>query len=662
MRAGESDREERNMRCSVSLNCGLLVSVSPSVFLRSLFVTLSFFSKRECVWMVKEDMKEARCRVSLSVLACQGWNRCCYLLIIVVECLCVLRFCFSRCVSAWLFARLQVGRAVLMLSFRYVMSMASDGKENDTSSPSSDQSLNYRLTEQHSAQQKCNRASKHNSHISTMTKQASNIIDICYCPLSRGLSWSLSKRECPEACRPSVHCVAAPSFLPLPIHFVFFHHVDCLSNAFRRTSERDRMGEQQHQQEKTKTAAKAKQEWRERWTLNFEKKRNPNNWKLKREAKSRVWAETQDKTIDRRRDKRERETGWSAVYCCGQTRNNFSHCATFFLVQRSESISQPWAEVMMSRSSKRSSRSIKVSKILSNTRLTKVRLVFIVSVHGLFFSFPFTPFCFPLTALAGGITGMTVCADFACFCPRSPWATSVHCLSVYFLQAMAIQVFTLMWLRTTMNWQYVWLLFDRFTWHRFFVSSNVFFPLSFRYRNGCNSRTALKLLYKEGGILRFYRGLLPALIQGPLARFGWLLPVVLCLIICFFFHLIFSVCFRWLFCECWYPGNACFLQHDGELAHRCTDWCCKSHGRRLPHPPYSCGHCENHHASRRQRRTARPVIQEEAAANLSLHLHSWTFLHLFACSCSALGRKFKLHGPTVFFHGALATAAATAVG
>lgn len=31
---------------------------------------------------------------------------------------------------------------------------------------------------------------------------------------------------------------------------------------------------------------------------------------------------------------------------------------------------------------------------------------------------------------------------------------------------------------------------------------------------------ALKHLYKEGGIVRFYRGLGPALLQGPLSRFG----------------------------------------------------------------------------------------------------------------------------------------------
>ena len=59
--------------------------------------------------------------------------------------------------------------------------------------------------------------------------------------------------------------------------------------------------------------------------------------------------------------------------------------------------------------------------------------------------------------------------------------------------AMATQVVSLMWLRTTMNYQ---------------------------YRHGSNTLTALKTLYSDGGIPRFYRGLLPALIQGPLSRFG----------------------------------------------------------------------------------------------------------------------------------------------
>ena len=52
--------------------------------------------------------------------------------------------------------------------------------------------------------------------------------------------------------------------------------------------------------------------------------------------------------------------------------------------------------------------------------------------------------------------------------------------------AMGINVLTLMWMRTTINYQ---------------------------YRHGTSTTTALKTLYKEGGIPRFYRGLLPALVQ-----------------------------------------------------------------------------------------------------------------------------------------------------
>ena len=59
--------------------------------------------------------------------------------------------------------------------------------------------------------------------------------------------------------------------------------------------------------------------------------------------------------------------------------------------------------------------------------------------------------------------------------------------------AMFINVGTLMWMRTTINYQ---------------------------YRNGTSTTVALKTLYKEGGIPRFYRGLVPALIQGPMSRFG----------------------------------------------------------------------------------------------------------------------------------------------
>lgn len=44
--------------------------------------------------------------------------------------------------------------------------------------------------------------------------------------------------------------------------------------------------------------------------------------------------------------------------------------------------------------------------------------------------------------------------------------------------------------------------------------------VNFQYRNGTTFPTALKTLYADGGIPRFYRGVLPALFQGPLSRFG----------------------------------------------------------------------------------------------------------------------------------------------
>jgi hypothetical protein len=59
--------------------------------------------------------------------------------------------------------------------------------------------------------------------------------------------------------------------------------------------------------------------------------------------------------------------------------------------------------------------------------------------------------------------------------------------------AMFVNVGTLMWMRTTVN---------------------------FQYAKGMSTIEALKFLYAEGGIRRFYRGVAPALIQGPLSRFG----------------------------------------------------------------------------------------------------------------------------------------------
>lgn len=44
--------------------------------------------------------------------------------------------------------------------------------------------------------------------------------------------------------------------------------------------------------------------------------------------------------------------------------------------------------------------------------------------------------------------------------------------------------------------------------------------INYQYRNGVSFPTALRTLYADGGIPRFYRGVLPAMVQGPLSRFG----------------------------------------------------------------------------------------------------------------------------------------------
>jgi hypothetical protein len=59
--------------------------------------------------------------------------------------------------------------------------------------------------------------------------------------------------------------------------------------------------------------------------------------------------------------------------------------------------------------------------------------------------------------------------------------------------AMGANVACLMWMRTTVNYQ---------------------------YRNGGTFVSSLRALYADGGVPRFYRGVLPALVQGPLSRFG----------------------------------------------------------------------------------------------------------------------------------------------
>merc|ERR1712139_542832 len=61
------------------------------------------------------------------------------------------------------------------------------------------------------------------------------------------------------------------------------------------------------------------------------------------------------------------------------------------------------------------------------------------------------------------------------------------------MAAQAINVLTLMWMRTIMNYQ---------------------------YRYGGELVPTIKKLYAEGGVPRFYRGLAPALFQAPVSRFG----------------------------------------------------------------------------------------------------------------------------------------------
>lgn len=44
--------------------------------------------------------------------------------------------------------------------------------------------------------------------------------------------------------------------------------------------------------------------------------------------------------------------------------------------------------------------------------------------------------------------------------------------------------------------------------------------MNYQFKNGGNFIETLSLLYKQGGVARFYRGLVPALMIGPISRFG----------------------------------------------------------------------------------------------------------------------------------------------
>lgn len=72
------------------------------------------------------------------------------------------------------------------------------------------------------------------------------------------------------------------------------------------------------------------------------------------------------------------------------------------------------------------------------------------------------------------------------------WKAAMHG-GIPGMTAMGAQVTTLMWLRTTMNYQ---------------------------YKYGSTISNAITTIYSQGGIRRFYSGYTLAMIQGPLARFG----------------------------------------------------------------------------------------------------------------------------------------------
>ena len=44
--------------------------------------------------------------------------------------------------------------------------------------------------------------------------------------------------------------------------------------------------------------------------------------------------------------------------------------------------------------------------------------------------------------------------------------------------------------------------------------------VNYQYRHGTSFPVALRTIYADGGIPRFYRVVIPALAQGPLSRFG----------------------------------------------------------------------------------------------------------------------------------------------
>lgn len=143
--------------------------------------------------------------------------------------------------------------------------------------------------------------------------------------------------------------------------------------------------------------------------------------------------------------------------------------------------------------------------------------------------------------------------------------------------AMTIQCCTMMWIRTTMNYQ---------------------------YRYGTTTTQAMRTLYHQGGLRRFYRGLAPALFQGPISRFGDTAANA---------------------------GVNAYLK-DSDLPVALRTFCASTAagGWRIMIMPIDC---------------LKTTLQVEGREGVAL-----------------LGKKIKARGPFVLWHGALAAASATAVG
>jgi hypothetical protein len=146
---------------------------------------------------------------------------------------------------------------------------------------------------------------------------------------------------------------------------------------------------------------------------------------------------------------------------------------------------------------------------------------------------------------------------------------------------MALQVLLLMPLRTTMNYQ---------------------------YRYGASLKDAIKTLHSQGGLRRFYAGILPALAQGPLSRFGDTAANtgILALL------------------------NATPATADLPVAAKTLGASAAAAMFRILLMPID---------------TIKTTLQVEGANAMP-----------------ALRNKFKAHGPSIFFHGALATWLATLAG